>query len=59
VTAQTSVVTRWSPSRRAVFIASERVTDEPWREVPEGTLLRVDREPEPHLCDLAERRIAS
>jgi predicted glutamine amidotransferase len=49
VTERTSVVTRWSPSRRAVFLASERITEEPWREVPEGSLLRVDREPAPHL----------
>lgn len=34
--------TPWSTRRHAVLIASEHMTDEPWREVPEGTLLRVD-----------------
>jgi predicted glutamine amidotransferase len=44
----TIVVTPWSRGRRAVFIASEQITDEPWHEVEEGMLLRVDREPLPH-----------
>lgn len=44
----TILVTPWSQERRAVFIASERITDEPWQEVEEGTLLRVDRIPMPH-----------
>ncbi|MBX3189573.1 MAG: class II glutamine amidotransferase [Labilithrix sp.] len=41
------VMTKWTARRRAVFIASEAITDEPWREVPDGTLLRVDRSPTP------------
>lgn len=34
--------TPWSVRRHAVLIASERMTEEPWKELPEGTLLRVD-----------------
>jgi predicted glutamine amidotransferase len=34
--------TPWSPRRHAVLLASEQMTDEPWKEVPERTLLRVD-----------------
>jgi glutamine amidotransferase len=41
------VETAWSPARQAVLVASERVTDEPWNEIAEGTLLRVDRLPLP------------
>ncbi len=35
-----------SPSRRAhaVFVASEAMTDEAWHEVPNGTLLRIERQ---------------
>lgn len=39
--------TDWSPERRAIFIASEKITDEPWVEIEEGTLLRIDRRPSP------------
>lgn len=41
------VETAWSPARQAVLIASERITDEPWREIEERALLRVDRLPLP------------
>jgi predicted glutamine amidotransferase len=44
----TVLETPWSQHRSAVFIASERMTDEPWQHVEEGTLLRVDRDPAPH-----------
>jgi predicted glutamine amidotransferase len=44
----TILETPWSPHRHAVFIASERITDEPWQDVEEGTLLRIDRAPAPH-----------
>jgi predicted glutamine amidotransferase len=44
----TVLETPWSPQRLAVFIASERMTDEPWQRVEEGTLLRIDRVPAPH-----------
>jgi predicted glutamine amidotransferase len=48
----TVVETPWSAHRVAVFIASERVTDEPWQDVEDGSLIRVDRAPAPHwrLC---------
>ncbi|MGZ3421713.1 MAG: class II glutamine amidotransferase [Polyangiales bacterium] len=34
--------TPWSPRRHAFLVASEAMTDEPWREVPEHSLLRID-----------------
>jgi predicted glutamine amidotransferase len=43
----TAIETPWSKRRRAVFVASERLTDEPWAEVPEPSLLRIDRFPKP------------
>lgn len=49
VTESTTLVTKWTQRRHAVLIASERLTDEPWRELPEGTLLRVDRDPVPTI----------
>lgn len=39
--------TPWSPRRRAVLIASERITDEPWREIEERALVRIERRPQP------------
>lgn len=36
------IETPWSARRHAVIIASERMTDEPFAEIAEGTLLRVD-----------------
>ena len=39
--------TPWKPRRRAVFVASEGMTDEPWAPLEEGVLLRIDREPSP------------
>ncbi len=44
--------TPWSVRRHAVLIASERISDEPWREVAEGTLIRVDRGAEPSIVTL-------
>lgn len=35
----------WTQRRHAVLVASERLTEEAWSEVPEGTLLRIDRGP--------------
>lgn len=40
-----SLETHWSPNRHAVFLASEALSDEPWEELPEGSLVRVDRRP--------------
>jgi glutamine amidotransferase len=44
----TIVETPWSPGRTAVFVASERITDEPWQSIEDGTLLRIERTPSPH-----------
>jgi glutamine amidotransferase len=58
----TSLTTRWTSRRPAVLIASERITDEPWREVPDSTLLRIDRTPSPHIVSTtsdADQRAAS
>lgn len=44
-----AIMTRWTARRQAVFVASERITDEPWREVADGTLLRIERSPAPRI----------
>jgi glutamine amidotransferase len=44
----TVLETPWSPRRSAVFVASERITDEPWQTIEDGTLLRIERAPTPH-----------
>jgi predicted glutamine amidotransferase len=44
-----TVTTNWTPRRQAILLASERTTDEPWREIEDGTLLRIDRLPVPHI----------
>jgi hypothetical protein len=44
----TVVETPWSQRRTAILIASEKMTHEPWHDVEDGTLLRVDRRPLPH-----------
>jgi predicted glutamine amidotransferase len=49
----TVVVTHWPQRRRAVLVASEAMTDEPWVEVGEGELLRIDRTPAPGWRRLA------
>jgi predicted glutamine amidotransferase len=43
----TILETPWSPRRSAVFVASERITDEPWQSIEDGTLLRIERLPSP------------
>jgi len=58
VGAGAAVMTRWTARRRAVFIASERITDEPWREIPDGTLLRIERSPSPRIVLDARARAA-
>jgi glutamine amidotransferase len=45
-----TIVTKWTARRQAVIIASERITDEPWREVADGALLRIERSPTPHIA---------
>jgi predicted glutamine amidotransferase len=44
--------TPWSVRRRAFIVASERMTDEPFRELAEGTLLRIDAGPDPDVTVL-------
>lgn len=48
-----TVMTPWSGQRTAVLVASEAMTDEPWRPIAEGELLRIDRRPEPHCRPVA------
>ena len=43
----TVIQTGWSSARHAILLASAAITDEPWREVPEGVLVRIDRSPTP------------
>jgi predicted glutamine amidotransferase len=47
------VETPWSQRRHAMFVASERMTDEPWNEVGERSLLRIDSVPTPRWRLLA------
>jgi glutamine amidotransferase len=49
------------PERRghAVLVASEMITSEPWTELPEGTLLRIDRRPVPVFRVLSSRAACS
>ena len=49
----------WMPRRHAVLVASERLTEEPWREVPEGTLFRIDRGPAPSIVWASARERAA
>ena len=44
--------TPWSVRRRAFIVASEKMTDEPFRDLAEGTLLRIDASAEPRLSVL-------
>jgi predicted glutamine amidotransferase len=44
----TVVETPWSQRRTALFVASEKMTEEPWQSIEDGTLLRIDRAPMPH-----------
>jgi len=48
-----SVDTPWTARRTAVLVASERMTDEPWRELQDRTLLHIARAPVPALRVLA------
>jgi predicted glutamine amidotransferase len=49
----TVVETPWSQRQRAVFVASERMTDEPWQNIEDRVLLRIDRSPVPHWRPIA------
>jgi glutamine amidotransferase len=44
-----SLETPWTRRRHAALVASERLTDEPWQELPEGTTLRIDLRPLPKV----------
>jgi glutamine amidotransferase len=58
VGAGATIATRWTARRRAIFVASEKITDEPWRELAEGSLIRIDRAPEPRTNEPASPRAA-
>ena len=49
---QAIVDTPWSARRRALLIASEAMTHEPWNELPERSLVRVEGGSEPSLTFL-------
>lgn len=53
--AGTVMETTWSPRQRAILVASEEITHEPWADVRDGTLLKVTRKPHPRVTVLAER----
>jgi predicted glutamine amidotransferase len=55
----TIVETPWSGARAAVFIASEHITEEPWQQIEEGTLLRVERAPVPHWRLISTPQLAA
>jgi predicted glutamine amidotransferase len=60
LTSSTTLLTRWTSRRQAVLVASERITNEPWQEVPEGSFFRIDREPAPRIVTGdEEEKIAS
>jgi glutamine amidotransferase len=44
-----TLTTRWTARRQAILIASEHITEEPWREVPDGTLIHIERVPQPRI----------
>lgn len=39
----------WAPRRHAMLVASERLTEEPWVEVPDGSFFRLDGGPTPKI----------
>ncbi len=45
----------WAPRQRAILVASEEITEEPWVSVAEGTLLKVSRLPRPTVTILSAR----
>jgi len=54
MTSSTTLVTRWTSRRHAVLVASERITNEPWHEIAEGSFFRIDREPVPCVVSADE-----
>lgn len=55
----TIVETPWSGARAAVFVASEHITEEPWQQIEEGTLLRIERAPVPHWRLISTPQLAA
>jgi glutamine amidotransferase len=49
----TILITPWPQHTQAVLVASEAMTDEPWQELEERDLLRIDRAPTPRWRRLA------
>jgi predicted glutamine amidotransferase len=49
----TVMETTYRPRQRAILVASEQITDEPWTLVAEGTLLKVKRSPHPFVTVVA------
>jgi glutamine amidotransferase len=58
VSESATIMTKWTARRHAVFVASEKITSEPWEELPEGALLRIDRAPVPRVVSAAPGRAA-
>jgi predicted glutamine amidotransferase len=48
-----TIDTQWTARRRAILVASEAITDEPWHAVEEGTLVAVVRQPDPQIRVIA------
>ncbi len=44
----TVIETPWKKRGYALFIASEKMTSEDWQEIPDRTVMRIDRLPKPH-----------
>jgi glutamine amidotransferase len=57
IDSSSSLETPWTRRRHAALVASERLTDEPWRELPDGAFLRIDLRPLPKVTvrDATER----
>lgn len=55
---QAVVETRWSDRREAVLVASESMTDEPWSELAERTLLRIDAGARPTMRVISGGRVS-
>jgi predicted glutamine amidotransferase len=53
------LVTPWTHRRRAVLVASEALTDEPWEEVPDCSLLVIERERLPEVLWIERGRIVA
>ncbi|GAC1352834.1 MAG: hypothetical protein NVSMB1_19690 [Polyangiales bacterium] len=52
---EATVETPWTARRHAVLVSSERLTNEPFREIAEGTLLRIDSRSDPRVQVLLQQ----